>query len=588
MITRRPLLSTLSVILLASGALAAEEGFDRTLQVVYFTPADREPLPAYVERLDRVMTEVQRFYAEGMAMHGFGPRTFPLERDASGRLVVHLVKGARDREFYTSEHGHDLREEAAQALAAEGIDADRETLLIVGNLVSVDGDHLSGDCPYYGGGDHRSGTAWVTDYAGLDTRNLRRKAPRVYDNGRPYSLGKYNSVYIGGVTHELGHALGLPHVRANSAEEPLGTTLMSSGNYTFGEDKRGEGKGTFLSRASALMLADHPLFRRSDEGRDADLTCALADLRCEPTAGGMRISGRVEAATPPVRVIAFSDPEGGSDYDARTWDAEVRAHGLFHVAIGDLLEGRYELRLMFLFPNGAQTVFRMPFDAAANGRADHRAVELAHLGARALEAQLAGDDAAREEYVSLLERRFDRIPDERRTFGQRALVEKARSLAEIAASEPVTEPGPAPADVDPSVTRAWLCDLAWESAEVGYGRPSRDRAPDEKPGWLESADRYHAHGLWAHSNSRYVFRLGGEWERFRTSYALQYGAGGSVVFIVLADGEERLRTPRLRTAKEGHAEIDVTGVETLELIVDDGDGSKYQDGSVWYSPEISR
>ena len=63
------------------------------LYVVYFNPAGRRCLPGYRERLDRVMTEVQTWYRDEMERNGFGPMTFPLERDEQGRLIVHVVNG---------------------------------------------------------------------------------------------------------------------------------------------------------------------------------------------------------------------------------------------------------------------------------------------------------------------------------------------------------------------------------------------------------------------------------------------------------------------------------------------------------------
>ena len=80
------------------------------------------------------------------------------------------------------------------------------------------------------------------------------------------SLGKHNSIFIGGMAHELGHALGLPHCRGSADEAQLGTALMGSGNRTFGDEIRGEGRGTFLSRAHALRLASHPQFSNSLQG----------------------------------------------------------------------------------------------------------------------------------------------------------------------------------------------------------------------------------------------------------------------------------------------------------------------------------
>jgi hypothetical protein len=63
------------------------------LRVACFVPSDRDIIPGYVERLDRVMTEVQRFYREGMDAAGYGALTFALDRDAQGKLRVPVVRG---------------------------------------------------------------------------------------------------------------------------------------------------------------------------------------------------------------------------------------------------------------------------------------------------------------------------------------------------------------------------------------------------------------------------------------------------------------------------------------------------------------
>ena len=44
-----------------------EKGNGACVRVVYFYAADREPLPDYAARLDRVMTDISGFYREEMA-----------------------------------------------------------------------------------------------------------------------------------------------------------------------------------------------------------------------------------------------------------------------------------------------------------------------------------------------------------------------------------------------------------------------------------------------------------------------------------------------------------------------------------------
>jgi len=574
---------------LGLGAPASADGFGRVLQIVYFTPADRDPIEGYPERLDRVMSEVQAFYGAGMAARGFGAMAFPLERGSDRRVVIHLVKGKHETDYYTGERGDELRGEVVTALAKEGIDADRETIVIFENLVHTKGNRLSADCPYYGGGDHRSGTAWVTDHAVLDPLNLIKTEPIIYDGDRRYSVGKYNSVYIGGVTHELGHALGLPHVRATRDEATMGTSLMGSGNYTFSEEARCEGKGTFLSRASALVLSTHPLFRRSDEGKDLEVECTLTRVRGEPIVGGMLVHGQVATSMAPIGVIAFTDPDGGSDYDSLTSTARVDPQGRFSVRTGEFQPGGYELRLTFCYPNGATISFPLPFSVDDRGVPDHRALEPALLKARAVAALGKGDPEAARAFALAAVERVGSIPEALLTDGLRAIARKAASLTELASAKPATAPGPSPADLAGDIERAFLSDLTWESAEVGWEKPYRDRIPGEEgPGWLESAERYHSHGLYAHAPSRYVFRLGGAWARFTSACGLQEGAQGSVVFVVLGDGKELYRSALVKDFRERPVDLDVSGVNVLELVVEEAEFGKYADCSVWFSPEIAR
>jgi len=145
--------------------------------------------------------------------------------------------------------------------------------------------------PHYAGGSHVSGTAWQLDSPELDTLNLSKTEPMLLDGeyGR-ISLGKHNSIFIGGIAHELGHALGLPHCRARDDEAVRGTALMGAGNRTYADEQRGEGKGTFLTLANALRLASHPQFSGSVTGMLDNPQGTFADLAVEPAVDGRRFT----------------------------------------------------------------------------------------------------------------------------------------------------------------------------------------------------------------------------------------------------------------------------------------------------------
>ena len=76
-------------------------GFESTLtdqkepmvRLIYFFPRDRQPQPDINAKMDRLIKDVQEFYAEQMESHGFGRKTFRFETDAHGNAVVYHVKG---------------------------------------------------------------------------------------------------------------------------------------------------------------------------------------------------------------------------------------------------------------------------------------------------------------------------------------------------------------------------------------------------------------------------------------------------------------------------------------------------------------
>lgn len=340
----------------------AREGFERRVRVVYFNPADRECLPGYRERLERVVTEIQTWYRDEMERNGRGPLTFPLERDADGRLVVHVVRSRRAYAPGEEIGAGEIRDEhVAPALREIGIDVEREHLIVFANTVFASdeprGKVLHSWSVYGGLGDHRSGTAWVTDCELLDPLDLDATEPIVWDGGeRRYTLGGYNVVYIGGVAHELGHALGLPHDRETPAQRAeLGFALMGSGNYHFLARRAGDEQETFLSPAEATLLASHPLFRRDSTGVDLEPEVEWTELELESGRGEYIVRGRVVATPRAYAVVAFHDGlEPADDYDATAWVGAIDDGGRFEVRVGALEPGRYELRLRCCLVNGAQ------------------------------------------------------------------------------------------------------------------------------------------------------------------------------------------------------------------------------------------
>lgn len=547
------------------------------LRVVYFVPSDCDPLPHYQERVDRVMTEVQRFYREGMQAAGYGPTTFSLERDDQDRLRLYLVRGRYPMREYGRNDAAKVRREVKDALTQQGIDADRETIVIFQVLLAWEGGRATEVGPYVGGGNHLSGTAWVYDDPRLDPQLLPSKEPGGYYNG-PCSLGQFNTHYIGGTAHELGHAFGLPHDCETHAERSVrGRSLMGSGNHTYGRELRSEGPGTFLSEASAMQLFGTRPF--SGELPDARVrpTCLLKALDADFEAGRMVLTGTLEARPSAFGVVALNDGAAQpADYDAVGWTAKVDEQGQFRVEIGELQPGRSQLRLRVCHINGAQSVFAFDYDVDAGGRPRLDVFRMRVPLGEAMRAFAARDRSRLEDMVADCRDRFADLPElEKRLAHLLRLVDAAppRPLAEV------------PPDRDGWVP---ISGAVFRSATTGWGRPLRDQVLMERgePCFIQVDGQFFENGLFAHAPSKYELEIGGKYARFRTGYGLQDGHEGSVVFVVRGDDRELFRSPLIRDAKLRDIDVNVEGIRFLELLVETGDDGPSGDWGMWIEPRL--
>ena len=68
-------------------------GEPRTVRLIYFLPSDHPYRADVVQRMKDEILKVQTFFAEQMAVHGYGKLTFRIETDAQGEPMVHRVDG---------------------------------------------------------------------------------------------------------------------------------------------------------------------------------------------------------------------------------------------------------------------------------------------------------------------------------------------------------------------------------------------------------------------------------------------------------------------------------------------------------------
>lgn len=569
----------------ARGMLESWENTDpdksrRLMRVVYWTPADRDPQPDFRGRLTRVMSHVQEFYRTQLDAYGFPGRSIQLDLAPDGMLRLPVAKGrlkSADCQESDSSDGQAIRRDCLAALRAEGIDGNKETMVIFCNLTDFDpvARTMSHHSPYYAGGDSQSGTAWQVDSALLDPAHLAVKDQFLTDRqyGR-ISLGKYNSIFVGGVCHELGHALGLPHCREGAACGALrGTALMGSGNRTYGEDLRGESKGTFLTVGHALKLAAHPQFSGSVKKLHSAAEPTFSDWSLSAGPDGLKVSGKVVSSIPVHGVIAYADPAGGGDYDALTSAAVPSADGGFSLMLPPARAKSQQAVLSFVgvCTNGAATAgvssrqaFSLPCRIDADGQYDIAPALAVLQISEHLSAAAKGP-----------------LPDDVLT----KLTPAAReSLTRL--SRPDNAAGKAaPAAVPGDIKNQPLSDAAPLKAETGYAGVHFDRSPEGHP--LISATGPARHGLWAHADSVFEYDLGKKWTTFSGQCGLLSSGDGPILATISVDGKTVWESGVIKEGLIKSYSIPVTGASILTLEIKGRDGKRAAHGA-WLEPVLER
>ncbi len=147
------------------------------VRIIYFVPSDRTPQKDIDTQLDKLIKEAQQFCADLMESHGFDRKTFRLETDATGKVVVHHVNGKFNDAYYQSPSTS-----VAWREINEQFDMSKNIYL---TAIDISSEVLSGKaCGRGSGGSH---------------------------NGRVLMPASGRCFHLGLMNHELGHAFGLKH-----------------------------------------------------------------------------------------------------------------------------------------------------------------------------------------------------------------------------------------------------------------------------------------------------------------------------------------------------------------------------------------
>ena len=267
-------------ILLPYVAFAQAEQDERPIvRLIYFRPSDRATHPDIDAKVDALIQDVQRFFADQMETHGFSRKTFLYETHANGKAVVHHVTGRYTDAHYTGfafgsgmwgeiDHVHRFSET-------------KDIYLVLTDMSSETYPKFVCDPEARKAAGEVCGVAVGVESADTSGHAL-------------VPIGRCFNIRV--IAHELGHVFGLVHDFRNNA------FLMSHGT--------GPNDQNQLSYCAAEWLDVHPAFNPGGIFLPSNTTVKLS---ASPASQGDAIHLRFEITDPDglhqVQLIHYRDPD---------------------------------------------------------------------------------------------------------------------------------------------------------------------------------------------------------------------------------------------------------------------------------------
>lgn len=310
------------------------------VNIIYFLPTDVPLDSTYKKRLSAVLLWGQNFYKENMVSNGYGPKTFGLLTETANpqNVQILLVRGQHPLSSYPS--GNSIEGVEVNAFKTENptLITSSHTLIITAIPTSK-----SPGVPFYGTGR----TCYALDYPQFDLKYLGPSTGPLSDDFISW---------FGGMMHELGHALNLPHSHQTNTENnnpKLGTNLMADGNYTLGR------KPTFINRAGSSILNNCQAFADAPgntyyNGHNSGLT----SIHAVYSSGNLTVSGTYASDMEVTDINVYQDPHAtpSEGYDRVAWSVKPGAGNSFTVTmpVSELknINGPYTLEVALVLKNG--------------------------------------------------------------------------------------------------------------------------------------------------------------------------------------------------------------------------------------------
>jgi len=540
------------------------------VKVVYFHAADKEPLTNWKERLNFTLQDVSQYYKEELAKYGIQSDGIPFEEEASNQIVFNLVQGSMPSQKYDTNSGQQIQQEIEKKLKGK-IDFSKDHVLIINGLCEKrDNKSYFFHSPYFGTGSANNGLCQVADCELLDSRLLTDTLQimtfsEMFVTNKTCHVAEFNSWYVGGIAHELGHVFGLPHDNGNPAElSPDTRSLMGQyGSRHYREYLWGKGQSSVFSTAGILQLISHPVFNPSEKSDKASLSgLSLDEITCIRTHSGIQINIDFSSSLLPYGAVALVRSVNQSEYFNTSFSTGITGNA-FNFEFGNLPQGHYSLTCILLLPDGNTASFPAVFVVDNEGYRQ----EISLLGNSRVNIKKLHKKLLDQKENHLVEQKLKIIED---------------IINGVEATDLKTFTG----------NKIYLSDAKWEKANVGWESPARNiySYENEAVFFLENRGRFYSKGIFAHSPSLYRFNLDGKWRKLSATVGIRDGAHiqGSARFTVIGDGKILYKSDALRVNQSETFELNVKNINTLELRAEGTEGHNHNSWAVWLNPLLEK